>query len=300
MKNMGDSNITIKIESGIKLAPSYSDSLLELVDLYQTNGVDMQFSQSSISVYKMDGTTIDISAPISGMNQFRSFFSSNFYTYDERKEDLLRLKTNANQYTPSFINNANLPDEAAIKIKCVLDSVNGNHVPEFSVMEIKQMVQSSILVNNQKLVHIHFTTGVSSGIPTVGDGTGGTEMDGGTGNKGGDRDNGRDRVDVGTDEPSPTCNPKDVSTSMSFTAGLPNVFTWNPEDGYTYDFSISCSQGDCSTGLSYRKENVYDGVVEVEASWEQATEKKYTATLTVKCNGKVVKTVTKVVKLICA
>ena len=303
LKNIGDSKITIKIEPNIKLSTSYSDSLLELVDLYISDSDEKNYSQSSLSVFKMDGSSIDIVAPISGINQFRSFFSSSFYTYTDRQEDITRLKSNVNQFSSSFINNCSLSNEVAIKIGCALDSSSGFYIPDFSVREIKEMVKRSLFNNMEKVVHIHFTTGESGGIPVIenngeggkGGANGPTREPGGPGGVINDPGS-----PVGDTPPVVNCKASDVATSISFTAGLPNIFTWTEQDGFTYDFSISCTQGDCSTGLSYRRENVSGGSIDIEASYEQATEKKYTATLTIKCNGKVLKSITKVVKLLCA
>jgi hypothetical protein len=208
-----------------------------------------------------------------------------------------------NQFSSSFTNNCSLPNEVAIKIGCSLDSSSGFYTPEFSVREIKEMVKRSLFNNSEKVIHIHFTTGESAGIPVEGndggDGQGGAE--GPTGKPGGPGGVIVDQGPIGETTPVVVnCKASDVATSISFTAGLPNVFTWTEQDGFTYDFSISCTQGDCSTGLSYRRENVSGGSIDVEASYEQATEKKYTATLTIKCNGKVLKSITKVVKLLCA
>jgi hypothetical protein len=96
-----------------------------------------------------------MAAPVSGMNQLRSVFSSSFYTYEERKADILLLKQNSNQFVSNFRNNANLPaGENAIKITCKKDT-SGNYQSVISVNELKRLVQSKIF-SGQNNISIYF------------------------------------------------------------------------------------------------------------------------------------------------
>jgi hypothetical protein len=298
--NQSDTTISIRIQEGIQLPSSYSDSLLELLDIYESETTEKTFSQSKLVVYKNDGTSIEIAAAISGMNQLRSVFSSSFYTFEERKSDLLRLKQNSNQFLSNFRNNSNLPDgEDAIKITCTEDS-NGNFQPAIYINKLKKLIQSKIF-SGQYDISIYFTL-EELDPPSIDE-----PVDGPDGPDGPDdtiitdpetgEDNGEDGDQSG---PKIVCKANDVNTVISFEPGLPNVFTWTEQDGYTYDFTLSCTRGDCSNGLSVNRANITGGSLEVEATYAEATEKKYTATLVVKCNGKVLKTISKVVKLVCA
>jgi hypothetical protein len=294
--NLPDSSISIRIQEGVKLPQSYSDSLLELLDIYESETAVKTFSQSKLLVYKSDGTSIEIAAPISGMNQLRSVFSSSFYTYEERKADMLLLKQNSTQLVSYFRNNANLPSgDAAIKISCKKDST-GAYQPVESVKKIKEIVKSKIVAGETE-ISIYFTS-EQLAPPTIDepmDNPKAPEDDFGPGKTQ------RPDNDGGDDEPETiVCKAADVKTEISFEPGLPNVFSWTEQPGYTYDFTLSCARGDCSTGLSVNRSNVVGGSTEVQASYEEATEKKYTAILTVKCNGKVLKTIQKTVKLVCA
>lgn len=294
--NLPDTSIFIRIQEGVKLPQSYSDSLLELLDLYESESAEKKFSQSKLFVYKSDGTSIEIAAPISGMNQLRSVFSSSFYTYEARKADMLLLKQNSTQFASNFRNNANLPSgEEAIKITCKKDSA-GAFQPVLFVKEIKSLIKSKI-VAGQTEISIYFTSEEVT-TPEVEDSNDQiTDPD--------DEtividDNSDQDDEVEQPEPPVVCKANDVKTEISFEPGLPNVFSWTEQDGYTYDFSLSCTKGDCSTGLSVSRANITGGSTEVQASYEEATEKKYTAILTVKCNGRVIKTIQKTVKLVCA
>lgn len=295
--NLPDTSIFIRIQEGVKLPQSYSDSLLELLDLYESESAEKKFSQSKLFVYKSDGTSIEIAAPISGMNQFRSVFSSSFYTYEARKADMLLLKQNSAQFVSNFQNNANLPSgEEAIKITCKKDSA-GEFQPVLFVKEIKSLIKSKIIAG-QTEISIYFTSEELE-PPTIDepvnspdgpDDTNGTDQVPGEGNG----------ADGDQPEPEIVCKANDVKTEISFEPGLPNIFSWTEQEGYTYDFTLSCMRGDCSTGLSVNRSNVIGGSTEVQASWDEATEKRYTATLIVKCNGQVLKTITKTVKLVCS
>jgi hypothetical protein len=124
----------------------------------------------------------------------------------------------------------------------------------------------------------------------------------------GDKDVGdkgdKDDVEIGNKDKGDKgggCKKRNVSASeITFESGLPNVFSWIEDEGMTYDFSLKCTAGNCDTGLNVSKTNVSGGQVEVRASYEESTEKKYTATLVIKCGGKVLKTLTKTVKIVCA
>lgn len=294
--NLSDTTISIRIQDGVLLPNAYSDSLLELLDIYESETSIRSFSQSKLVVYKTDGASIEIAAPMSGMNQLRSVFSSSFYTYEERKSDLLRLKQNSTQFVSSFRNNSNLPEgEEAIKITCTEDS-NGSFQPVISVNKLKMLIKSKIF-SGQSDISLYFTTEEVTAPKVEDSNDQSTDPD--------DEtividDNSDRNDDVDQPEPSVVCKANDVKTDISFEPGLPNVFSWTEQDGYTYDFTLSCTKGDCSNGLSVNRANIIGGSLDVEASYAEATEKKYTATLVVKCNGKVLKTISKVVKLVCA
>jgi hypothetical protein len=296
--------LSIRIQEGVTLPNTYSDSLLDLLDIYESTSTPIAFSQTSLLVYKNDGSSIEIAAPISGMNQLRSIFSSDFYTYAERKEDVLRLKQNSSQYIVNFRNNSNLPaGENAIKISCTLDSATNTHIPVMSIRALKEIVKSRIIASESPIT-IYFTTEQIEPpvVQDPGDIINNPGQSNGPKEPKGQPENGENKIDEKAKQPEPkiSCKEKDVHTDISFEAGLPNVFSWTEQPGYTYNFSLSCTKGDCTTGLSVNESNVVGGSVSVPASYDEATEKKYTATLTIYCNGKQLKKITKVVKLVCA
>lgn len=285
----GDTQISIRVENGIKLPKVYLDSLLTLVALYDIDGT--LYTQSTVSVFKSETDSVNISCPVSGMNQFRRIFSNNFYTYTERESDLRNMQLNPALYVEGFSNTCTLNDAKVIRVHCSMDSTTGGgHKAEWSVNTIKTMVLNQLKANSAggRYIRIYFTTGI--GVTTEpASGVSGVSVNppGGTPPPGGN-------------PPADLCKSSAVDAQFSFEKGLPNVFSWNEQEGFTYDFSLSCKRGDCETSLSKNMSNVGGGVVEVEASYAQATEKEYLATLTVRCNGKVVKTITKIVQLVCA
>ena len=100
---VGDSQISIRVESGITLPKVYLDSLLTLVDLYQNDGVE--FTQSTVSVFSSAVDSQSIECPISGMNQFRSKFSGGFYTFTARQEDIRTMQLNQAQVFEKALTN---------------------------------------------------------------------------------------------------------------------------------------------------------------------------------------------------
>jgi hypothetical protein len=282
---LGDSQISIRVESGITLPKVYLDSLLTLVDLYQNDGVE--FTQSAVSVFSSAVDSQSIECPISGMNQFRSKFSGGFYTFTARQEDIRTMQLNPAQFVSAFSKTCPLPDQnASLLVHC--DNDSSGFKAAWSVNTIKSLVAQ--LLKTSRYVKIYFTTGtgkVNIQTPQVG-------------NVG----NGGEPAPSRPTSPPPlppfSCTSESVNAQINLETGLPNVFSWNEQEGFTYDFSLTCLRGDRETALSVNRSNVIGGKVEVEASWAQSSEKEYLATLTVKCNGKVVKVVKSTVQIRCA
>ena len=284
----GDTNIEIRIQTGIVLPKSYTDSLLGLVDLYFLSD-NSSYTQSSISIYTSALDFEEVACPKSGMNRFRSLFSSNFYTYAARSTDLTNMRLNQAQYAGSFSKTCPIPDQNAILVQCVLDKESQSHSAAMSVSQIKSKIADALkasTVDGARQIKLYFVTEGAVTGPVTGTVTGTTVHGPVHG--------------PGDGQPEPPVQVEALNTQLSFQKGLPNVFSWDEQEGYTYDFSLVCSEGECETALSVNRSDVSGGRIEVEASYAQATEKRYIATLTVKLNGKVKKTLTKTVRLVCA
>ena len=290
----GDSQISIRVETGISLPKVYLDSLLMLVDLYQMDGI--AFTQSSVSVFTSAADSQSIQCPVSGMNQFRSKFSGGFYTFTARQEDLRTMQSNAAQFVGAFSNTCPLPDQNAnIMVHCDRDS-SGMSKAVWSVATIKSMVAQAL--KTSRYLKIYFTTGEGK-VSIEPGGQDGTGPGGGGSGGNGPGGNGPGGGGSGGDDPG-SCTSASVNAQINLQTGLPNIFSWNEQDGFTYDFSLTCVRGDRETALSVYRSDVTGGKVEVEASWAQSSEKEYLATLTVKCNGKVVKVVKSTVQILCS
>ena len=301
-----DTEISIKIDSPITLQKAYSDSFLQLVDLYLNQDADL-YSQSSVLFYQNNTSDpLQIACPKSPLNKLRTVFSENFYNYEARKNDLAAMKGNPPEYLENFVKTSQSNTYDSIYIKCNKDDTTGEYLAEYSIKSIKDMIRERITKNSFKII-IVFTTKASSVIDEPGDTVSvGPKTPVGPGGK----DEPQPPVGRGgKDEPQPPVveveeppkAPKLKPVSISFESGLPNVFSWNTQDGYTYDFSLKCNRGDCSTGKSVVENDVSNGSVSVRASFKESTDKLYEATLTVKLNGKVVKTITKKdVRILCA
>jgi hypothetical protein len=305
---IGDTQISIRVETGIKLPKVYLDSLLELVSLYEGTGTPIPYTQSSVSVYTSEIDSLVVSCPISGLNQFRTIFSNNFYSYIDREDDMRTMRLNADQFVGSFANNCPLPDkDAYIIVHCSLDSSNGDgkmYIADYSVATIKALVAKALAANmtSSNYIKIYFTTGEGKvDIPE------GPYKGKDKGPKKGPGDeiidgpvNGPVNEPVPEPEGEKPCKAKDVDAQILLQRGNPNVFSWNDQPGFTYDFTLVCFDGNCEAALRVNQTNVTGGIVNVEAAFAQATDIIYTATLIVKCKGKVVKKVTKNVKIVCA
>lgn len=274
---LGTSKISIYVENGGNL--SNSESLLQLIDIYSDASLPVKFTQTELDVYQ-SGSALNISSNARGMAKFRSFFNENFYTYDDRLKDLEEFKKESAEYLQTCKSTSEIPKNADIEV----DISNGEL--SLSYEQIKDSVKI-LLTGFKRDIVIVFKTTVASG------GSGG----GAFVNTGA----------VGVDKPgySPVGSGKvsgnDVTTSaISFEPGLPNVFSWTEDEGMTYDFTLKCEAGDCSTGLSVSKSNVSGGRVDVQASYAESTEKKYKVTLVIKSGGKILKTITKTVKILCS
>ena len=301
-----DTEISIKIDSPITLQKAYSDSFLQLVDLYLNQDADL-YSQSFVLFYQNNTSDpLQIACPKSPLNKLRTVFSENFYNYEARKNDLAAMKGNPPEYLENFVKTSQSNPYDSIYIKCNKDDTTGEYLAEYSIKSIKDMIRERITKNSFKII-IVFTTKASSVIDEPGDTVSvGPKTPVGPGGK----DEPQPPVGRGgKDEPQPPVveveeppkAPKLKPVSISFESGLPNVFSWNTQDGYTYDFSLKCNRGDCSTGKSVVENDVSNGSVSVRASFKESTDKLYEATLTVKLNGKVVKTITKKdVRILCA
>jgi len=282
---VGDTQISIRVENGIKLPKVYLDSLLTLVALYDIDA--SQYTQSTVSVFKSETDSVNISCPVSGMNQFRRIFSKNFYTYTERASDLRNMQLNPALYVEGFSNTCTLNDAKVIRVHCSLDSAaDGGHKAEWSVNTIKTMVLNQLKANSAggRYIRIYFIKGIGE-VPPI------------------QRDTTKINVrfhNKTNEHPEDECKSSDVDAEISLLKGAPNTFSWNTQPGFTYDFSLTCCAGDCGIALSPVYEfDVASGHKSIYASWDEVDNIKYLATLTIKCNGKAIKKITKIVTLKC-
>jgi hypothetical protein len=305
---LGTSKISIYVENGGNL--SNSESLLQLIDIYSDASLPVKFTQTELDVYQ-HGSALNISSNARGMAKFRSFFNENFYTYDDRLKDLEEFKKESAEYLQTFKSTSEIPKNADIEV----DISNGE--PSLSYEQIKASVKILLTGIKRDIVIVFKTTvapGGSGGGAFV-KGAGGVDKPGyspvGSGkvsgpgvsrDLGGDGEGEGDEYEVEDEvEVAKVLTSKDVTTSaISFEPGLPNVFSWTEDEGMTYDFTLKCEAGDCSTGLSVSKSNVSGGRVDVQASYAESTEKKYKVTLVIKSGGKILKTITKTVKILCS
>ena len=302
---LGTSKISIYVENGGNL--SNSESLLQLIDIYSdaSAGFPVKFTQTELDVYQ-SGSALNISSNARGMAKFRSFFNENFYTYDDRLKDLEEFKKESAEYLQTCKSTSEIPKNADIEV----DISNGEL--SLSYEQIKDSVKILLTGFKRDIVIVFKTTvasGGSGGGAFVNKGAVGVDKPGyspvGPGKVSGpdvDRDLGGDGEGDGDEvEVAKVLTSKDVTTSaISFEPGLPNVFSWTEDEGMTYDFTLKCEAGDCSTGLSVSKSNVSGGRVDVQASYAESTEKKYKVTLVIKSGGKILKTITKTVKILCS
>ena len=305
---LGTSKISIYVENGGNL--SNSESLLQLIDIYSDASLPVKFTQTELDVYQ-SGSALNISSNARGMAKFRSFFNENFYTYDDRLKDLEEFKKESAEYLQTCKSTSEIPKNADIEVAI------SNGELSLSYEQIKDSVKI-LLTGFKRDIVIVFKTTVAPG------GSGGGAFVKGAGgvDKPGYRPVGSGKVsgpgvgqDLGGDgegdeyeeeeeekiKVAKVLTSKDVTTSaISFEPGLPNVFSWTEDEGMTYDFTLKCEAGDCSTGLSVSKSNVSGGRVDVQASYAESTEKKYKVTLVIKSGGKILKTITKTVKILCS
>jgi hypothetical protein len=299
----GESKISIYVASGTTLRDS--DSLLQLIDVYSASGVNspVAFTQTSLDVYS-NGSPQDVSCSPSGISKLRNFFSSGFYTREDRISDIQEMRQNPANYsnilksTTSPVPIADISINLADKnfyFKSLKDSINkllSGQKKNITIVISSVGDQDDVSNEEEDLTNVNIDNPVE-----IGD-------NGGKGGKsdenGGDNGGGKGDENGGGDKGG-GCKKRNVSASeITFEPGLPNVFSWIEDEGMTYDFSLKCTVGNCDTGLNVSKTNVSGGQVEVRASYEESTEKKYTATLVIKCGGKVLKTLTKTVKIVCA
>ncbi len=286
----GDSKISVYVQNGINLPNA--DSLLQLVDLYDVISNPSPYTQSILEIYKDELPCSVFSSP-SFLNKIRSFFSTKFYIYDERKTDLDEFRSKSSEYveickysTDNLIHN---PD---IEVKITYGQ------PSLTYQQLKDSIKSLLSGMNRNIT-ISF---ISSDT-----------IDGGTdGPVSGPKKTEKtiitipfEDIDSGPD-PEPreyltdVKTPKDVTTSkIELAKGNPNVFFWNVDEGMTYDFSLKCEKN-CINSLSVTENGVENGRIEVPATWAESTEKEYKATLVIKFGGKVLKTISKKVKLVCS
>jgi len=271
---LGDSQISIRVESGITLPKVYLDSLLTLVDLYQNDGVE--FTQSTVSVFSSSVDSQSIECPISGMNQFRSKFSGGFYTFTARQEDIRTMQLNPAQFVSAFSKTCPLPDQnASLLVHC--DNDSSGFKAAWSVNTIKSLVAQ--LLKTSRYVKIYFTTGTGVIIQTPPVGPVPQGPVGPVGPVSGD---------LGS------CNASSVEADViNFQACRPNVFSWIHQEGFNYDFSLTCVEGSDENAISVNQSDVQGGNVNVLATYIQATDKRYVAKVSVKCNGKVIKVIKK-------
>jgi len=294
---IGDTQISIKIARDIQLSKEFSDSLLYLVDTYEHS--QGNYTQSTVSVLVSAKDSVTLSCPISGMNQFRSNFSNNFYTYAARKEDLNTMHENASLYTAAFKKKCSIKDNSAQIIVACKKNNSMLFESELSVAAIKSKVLQ--ILENSRYVSIYF---VNSEKGTIKDSDGDGVADNNDAcptKKGSAKNNGcpitfnqepkrDDSKDDDQEEPKiqlGKCKKADIIPNLSFKPGKPNEFTWDYDSNYTYDFSLKCISNICDDAKPAINEvNIQEGIYRVYASHDESMDKVYLATLTVNCNGK--------------
>lgn len=293
----GESKISVYVQNGVNL--QNPESLLQLIDVYEGTSNPTPYSQSILEIYKNGSPASVISSP-SFLNNFRNFFNSKFYVYDERKIDLEEFKKTNSEYLEICKSTTdNLPNNPDIEVKIV------DGQPSLSYQQLKDSIKSllngvnrniTITFNSNKIVTNEPNEDKVNETITI--------------NKPNKKEPNKDDVSQYESEPAVVDEPisvkksktkNDVTTSsITFEQGLPNVFSWTEDEGMTYDFSLKCDKGNCENALNVSDNGVEGGRIEVRASYAESTEKQYKATLVIKSGGKVLKTITKTVKLVCS
>lgn len=293
----GESKISVYVQNGVNLPNA--ESLLQLIDIYEGTSNPTPYTQSILEIYK-NGSPASIFSSPSFLNNIRSFFSSKLYIYDERKIDLEEFTKTSSEYLEMCKSTTdNLPNNPDIEVIIV------DGQPSLSYQQLKDSIKS-LLIGVSRNITITFN---SNKIVT--DERSDTVNEPITINNPKKSDQNKDVVNEYDSEPAVVDEPisvkksvktkNDVTTSsITFEQGLPNVFSWTQDEGMTYDFSLKCDKGDCENALNVSNNGVDGGSVEVRASYAESTEKLYKATLVIKSGGKVLKTITKTVKLVCS
>ena len=294
----GETKISIYVQNGVNL--QNPESLLQLIDVYEGTSNPAPYTQSVLEIYTNGSPASVISSP-SFLNNFRNFFNSKFYIYDERKIDLEEFRSNSSDYSELCKSTTdNLPSNSDIEVTIV------DGQPSLSYQQIKDSIKSLLNGISRNITITFNSNKIVTDVP--GEHKINESI---TINNPKKSDSNKDVVNVYDSEPAVVDEPisvkksvktgKDVTTSsITFEQGLPNVFTWTQDEGMTYDFSLKCDKGFCENALNISNNGVDGGRVEVRASFAESTEKLYKATLVIKSGGKVLKTITKTVKLVCS
>ena len=290
----GESKISVYVQNGVGL--TNPDSLLQLIDVYEGTSNPKPYTQSMLEIYKNGSATSVFCSP-SFLNSIRSFFSSKLYIYDERKIDLVEFTKTSSEFIEMCKSiTDNLPPNPDIEV------IVTNGQPSLSFQQLKDSIKFLLSGTNRNITitfisNSNVTDETGNEPPIVFNppripGGGGTVI-----------------TEVGDSQPKgeehipdhePVKPKNDVTTSsITFEKGLPNVFSWTQDEGMTYDFSLKCVRN-CENALSVSENDLVGNRVEVRASWDESSEKEYKATLVIKSGGKVLKTITKTVKLVCS
>jgi hypothetical protein len=284
----GESKISIYVENGISLPNS--DSLIQLIDLYSPVGIteSVPFTQSSLNIYA-NGVPQEISSNPSGLAKLRNFFNSKFYTYDDRISDINEMYSNQSEYSNTLRSTSSpVPTNVDISIKI------SEGKPSMFHKRLKDSI-AVLLAGQKKDVIVAIVNGESKvgseplpiSEPPV------DPISPPISNPP------RDPKPPRGPQPPISKMPNIVTSEISFTSGNPNKFDWIRQDGFTYDFSLSCSSANCEESVSYNESDVSE-MVKIKASYDESSGKSYTAILTIRYNGKVVKTISKKVRLFCS
>ena len=156
----GESKISVYVQNGVNLPNA--ESLLQLIDIYEGTSNPTPYTQSILEIYK-NGSPASIFSSPSFLNNIRSFFSSKFYIYDERKIDLEEFTKTSSEYLEMCKSTTdNLPNNPDIEVTIV------DGQPSLSYQQLKDSIKS-LLIGVSRNITITFNSNKIVTDETVGD-----------------------------------------------------------------------------------------------------------------------------------
>lgn len=325
-------NITLDIwvDSKINLNEEFKDSLIHLVDLYVVKKDESLLYYQTKIVFHSDSDSSTIRAKSTILNKIRSFVNQDFYTFEEREYDVKKLYEEKNDYSEVFNTTCSkLPEKVDLNETIQTDTTKTSSSQ--SIQNIKAKIKKLILTKNKNnfIIAFNYQNHENEFIENKIQQTKNTIRTPNIQTKNtinqSENSNAVDNAITLKKEDSPSittenkekkltiqdnsktkllnseCCIEGVSTvEIKFKSGNPNVFSWNNVDCLEYYFSLECTEGDAKDAIKVNRTLVKEGKYQVTVSFDQMTEKKYTATLEVYCDKQIVKTFKKKVKLQCS